>query len=79
MINAEIMYEHLFGMYLRQLRHNEAELMITEKLQEGQSLVAAMHQLLDALQRHFLIHLSLGWKQNRERYINKDISNERET
>lgn len=30
-------------MYLWQLRHNEAELMITEKLPECQSLIGAMH------------------------------------
>lgn len=29
--------------YLWQLRHNEAELMITEKLPKGQSLIGAMH------------------------------------
>lgn len=49
-------------MYLWQLRHNEAELMITEKLPKSQSLIGAMHQLLDALQGHFLIDLSLGLK-----------------
>lgn len=72
---AVMMYEHLrlsyrrcvcAHMYLWQLRHNEAELMIAEKLPEGQSLIGAMHQLLDALQGHFLIDLGLGWIQTRK-------------
>lgn len=29
--------------YLRQLRHDEAELMIAEKLPESQSLIGAVH------------------------------------
>lgn len=60
--------------YLWQLRHNEAELMITEKLQEGQSLIRAMHQLLDALQGHFLIDLSLGYSHRDKMYKGYDVS-----
>lgn len=48
-------------MYLGQLRGNEAELMVTEKLPEGQCLTGAMNKLLDALQGHLLIGLGLGW------------------
>lgn len=50
--------------YLWQLGHNEAELMITDKLPESQSLIGAMHQLLDALQGRFLVDLSLGCTNN---------------
>lgn len=50
--------------YLWQLGHNEAELMITDKLPESQSLIGAMHQLLDALQGRFLVDLSLGCANN---------------
>lgn len=35
--------------YLWQLGHDEAELMFTEEPPKSQSLVAAMHQLLDSL------------------------------
>lgn len=48
-------------LYLGQLGHDEAELMLTEEPPKGQSLVGAMHQLLDALQGHLLVDLSLGW------------------
>lgn len=38
--------------------------MITDKLPESQSLIGAMHQLLDALQGRFLVDLSLGCTNN---------------
>lgn len=47
--------------YLWQLGHDEAELMFTEEPPQSQSLVGAMHQLLDPLEGHLLIDLSLGW------------------
>lgn len=46
--------------HLWQLGDDFAELMIRDELPESQSLVGAMHQLLDALQGGFLIGLSLG-------------------
>lgn len=56
---------HVPGVALNlwQLGHDEAELMFTEEPPKSQSLVGAMHQLLDALQGHLLVDLSLGWTQ----------------
>lgn len=43
--SAAVLQEKRFctRMYLWQFRHNEAELMIREKLPESQSLIGAMH------------------------------------
>lgn len=51
--------------YLWQLRHDETELMFTEEPPKSQCLVGAMHQLLNSLEGHLLVNLSLGWRHRR--------------
>lgn len=43
-----------------QLGYDFAELMIRDEFPQSQSLVGAVHQLLDALQGGFLVGLGLG-------------------
>lgn len=45
---------------LGQFRDDETELVVAEELPECQSLKGAVHQLLNALQRHLLIDLGFG-------------------
>lgn len=52
----------MLGKDLRQLRHDDAKLVITEELPESQSLKGAVHQLLNSLQRRLLINLGFSCK-----------------
>lgn len=56
-------------LYLWQLGHDEAELMFTEEPPKSQSLVGAMHQLLDSLEGDLLVDLSLSWTHTINKYI----------